>query len=883
MKPGGPGEAPVPPWPDVRRVFEQALDRPAGDRAAFVGEATADHPQSAALATAVQRLLSLHDADERDGPVTPPATGDLLAALRAAPSAPLTPGACIGSWRLLSRLGAGAMGEVWEAEQSRPRRRAALKLLRSGLPGTRARLRFHDEIDALARLRHPGIARILEAGEVDESDGAPRPWYAMELVPGARALGAWAAGQSLDWRAAVRLLVRVCAAVEHGHRHGVIHRDLKPDNILVGDDGQPRLIDFGVARLVAAGDLAGRTQAGEFVGTLASMAPEQFDGRADVRSDVYGLGVVLYELLTGRPPHVLDGLGLTEAAARVRSHEPRPPSAERDGLPIELDWIVGKALEKDPEARYATAAALADDLERLLADEPVRAGAPGAGYRVRKFARRHRVGVGLALTFVLLLTVGSVGTTVGMLRAWEGERAAQQARDLAERRQEQALAAQTLAEQRQREAQEAATQEAAARAREAAAHTDAESSAQEARAVTRFLVDLFQRADPALDGSEVRVIDALDTAEERMGAFLAEHPRAEATLRSALGRLDHALGRYEQAAAQLRRALDVQRSRGLHDDEGQRVELELRHDLGQTLCELRRFDEADVELQAVVEARRARPGDDVTALPDALAALAYLRHLQGRLDDAEALDTEALALLHDAGQANGLEAARVQANLGGLLLERRELVACEPLLLAALDTLRAQLGPDHPLVVTVLNNLSGLRFHQHRDAEAAELMQQVYELRRQRLPPDHPVLLQTEANLATLRWALGQPELALDMLEGLIAKRERLESTTHPELITMRCNQVNMLHSRGEDAVRAGVQRLLAAGVGSRADDLRSVTPLENLASTLERWGMLPEALALLDEALRARDRLLPVDDPGTREVRDRRERLAARVARAPR
>ena len=850
-------------WSDVRRLFEEALDVPAAGRAAFVRDATTT---DADLRTEVERLLALHEAEEREGSAAPPGAADLLSAL--ASGTPLAPGARVGSWRLLARLGEGAMGEVWEAEQDRPHRRAALKVVRAGRPGTRARLRFRDEIDALARLRHPGIARILEAGEHVEPGGEVRPWYAMELVPGARTLGTLADGPGLPWREAVELVRRVCEAVEHGHRHGVIHRDLKPGNILLGADGRPRVIDFGVARITAGdADLASRTQAGELVGTLASMAPEQLEGRADVRSDVYALGVVLHELLTGRPPYDLRGLPLSEAARRVREATPAPPGTARAGLPVELDWIVARALEKDPEARYPSAAALAEDLRRLLAHEPVEAGAPTAGYRLRKFVRRHRVGVALAALILLLLVGGIAGTTAGMLRAQDKER--------------DALVAQGLAERRELEAQAAATREAEARGLEARARADAEAAAAEAVAVTRFLVDMFDRADPAQDGSDVRVYDALDAAEARLGGFLEEHPRAEATLRGALGDLDYKLGRYAQAEAQLRRALEVQRGRGLTGPEALDTEQKLRHDLGQALAELRRYDEADAELQAVVDARRAEPDLHDERLANALNALAYLRHRQGRLDEAEALYREGLAVVEAARGPGHVDAARIQANLGGLLLERRRIADAEPLLTSALETLRRELGADHPLAIAALNNLGGIRFQQRRYAEAAELMQEAWEIRSRRLPPDHRVLLDTKANLATLRWALGEPDEAARMLEEVLAARLAKDPAHHPELVTMLCNLASMVKPRGDEAVRDVVRRLQDADVGTRADNVRSVQPIENLARFLEQWGLLAEALALLDESTAARERLQPAGTPEALLARGYRARLLAGEGRA--
>ncbi|HEX5008940.1 MAG TPA: serine/threonine-protein kinase [Planctomycetota bacterium] len=824
-------------WGVVRRVFEEALDQPEDTRESFVRAATRG---DTTLRAEVERLLALHADERRGSSPGPPAADELLAAL--ARGAPLAEGATLGTWRLLRRLGAGGMGEVWEAEQQRPHRRAALKVMRAGRAGPRALQRFRDEIDALARLEHPGIARILEAGE--REDGGL--WYAMELVPGARPLTEWARERRLAWREAVEVLSRVCDAVEHGHRNGVIHRDLKAGNILVGSDGQPRVIDFGVARLTGEG-LVAQTQAGELVGTLATMAPEQLDGRADVRSDVYALGGLLHELLAGRPPYLVEDVGLVEAARRVRDAVPPPPSAARPELPRELDWVVGKALEKDPERRYAGAAALAEDLRRVVAHEPVTAGEPGRLYRARKFVRRHRVGVGFAAVVVLLLVGGIAGTTSGLLAA---------------------LDARHDAEARQHDAEEA-------RGLEAAARKQAEDSAAESEAVTQFLVDVFGSADPEAGGKDTKVVDALDGAEAKISTFLKDHPRAEVQLRGSLGLLDFNLGRLDAAETQLVRALEVDAQSGDTSPEAVQRRSDIRGNLAVARVDLGKLDEAEADLQIELADRRARHGPDDPRTGTLLNSLALLRHRQGRLKEAEDDYRQALDVVQR-GAARGdsggksadeltVDAARIAGNLGGLLLDQLRLAEAEPLLVSALDTLRAQLGADHPMALTALNNLAGLRARQQRFDEAADLMQEAATMRAARLPPDHPALLATRANVATLRYYEHKYDEAIAQLEDVLAIRLAHEPAWQPELLVMQANLGSFVHDRGDgaDGVRAIVERLLATGAGAQATSVLSATPLENFARYLDEWGMYAEALALLDEARLVRERLQAADDPG--------------------
>jgi tetratricopeptide (TPR) repeat protein len=855
-------------WTLVRRVFEEALDQPEDTRESFVREATRGDET---LRAEIERLLALHADERRSSSPGPPGAGELLAAL--ARGAPLAEGATLGTWRLLRRLGAGGMGEVWEAEQPRPHRRAALKVMRAGRAGPRALQRFRDEIDALARLEHPGIARILEAGE--REDGGL--WYAMELVPGARPLTEWARERRLAWREAVEVLGRVCDAVEHGHRNGVIHRDLKAGNILVGSDGQPRVIDFGVARLTGEG-LVAQTQAGELVGTLATMAPEQLDGRADVRSDVYALGGLLHELLVGKPAYAVEEVGLVEAARRVREVVPPPPSAARPELPRELDWVVGKALEKDPERRYAGAAALAEDLRRVLAHEPVTAGEPGWLYRARKFVRRHRAGVGFAAVVVLLLVGGIAGTTSGLLAA---------------------IDARHDAEARQHEAEDARALEAAARTQaedarglEAAARQQAEEAAAESEAVTQFLIDTFGSADPEAGGKDTKVVDALDGAETKLGQFLADHPTAEVRVRAALGLLDFNLGRYEAAETQYLQALAVDATRGDSSPEAVERRSDIRGNLGITRVDMNKLEEAESDLQAELSARRERLGPDDPRTANILNSLALLRHKQGRLDEAEeyyrqALDvTEAAAARGGAGGKSAeeltVDAARIGGNLGGLLLGQLRLDEAEPLLVRALEVVRAQLGAEHPVALTALNNLAGLRARQQRFEDAATLMQEAYTLRARRLPEDHPALLATRANLATLRFYEHKYDEAIELIEQVLAVRLQRDPPYEPDLLIMVSNLGSFVHERGDgpEGVRAVVERLLAAGAAEHATTVLSATPLENFARFLDFWGMYAEALALLDEGRQVRERLQPADDPGGLAPRAFRAKVLAMLER---
>jgi predicted Ser/Thr protein kinase len=316
----------------------------------------------------------------------------------------------VGPYKVLGLLGAGGMGVVYLAEQERPRRQVALKVMRPGSATPQGLRRFEYEAQALGRLQHAGIARIYEAGTADAGHG-PQPYFAMELVRG-QPLTAYAEAKRLGIRERLALLVKVCEAVQHAHQKGVIHRDLKPANVLVDEAGQPKVLDFGVARVTDRDVLLTtlHTDVGQLVGTLPYMSPEQAAANpedVDTRSDVYALGVIGYQLLTGKLPHDLTGKPFAAALRVIGEEDPTPLSSVNRVFRGDLDNVMAKALERDKAQRYQTAADFAADIERYLRDEPIAARRPGAVYHLRKFAKRNKALVSVAALLFLALTGGS--------------------------------------------------------------------------------------------------------------------------------------------------------------------------------------------------------------------------------------------------------------------------------------------------------------------------------------------------------------------------------------------------------------------------------------------------------------------------------------------
>ncbi len=435
--------------PRVREIAEAALALPSTEaQQAYIHQATGE---DVALRAAIQAVLAgtrLDPDPARTSAYQGPSLNDHL-------ELPTS----IGPYRLIELLGEGGMGCVYAAEQLEPvRRQVALKVIKAGMDSQAIIRRFEAERQALALMDHPNIARVFDAGTTELG----RPYFVMELVRG-QPITQCCTNQRLPIKERLALFITVCHAIQHAHTKGIIHRDIKASNVLVTPDDHgrpiPKIIDFGIAKSIGPTLTAAtlQTEAQSLVGTLQSMSPEQASLNpidVDTRSDIYSLGVLLYELLTGTtplfgpenpPPDWL------ECLRRIREQECVRPSSlvlrhsvssgahVRAGqLRGELDWITLKALEKDRERRYQTATGLARDLERYLADEPVEAAPPSTGYRLRKFLRRHRGPVIAAGLVLLALVAGIIGTSLGLIRAWQAELSESQAHELAEQRFEQA-------------------------------------------------------------------------------------------------------------------------------------------------------------------------------------------------------------------------------------------------------------------------------------------------------------------------------------------------------------------------------------------------------------------------------------------------------------
>ncbi|MCR9244874.1 MAG: serine/threonine protein kinase [bacterium] len=407
-------------WRLVRSTFEECLELDSAARAARLAEV------EPGVRTEVVALLDVHQANvDRLQP------DQMHQSLVDASRAPVAIGSRIGGYHVVEVIGRGGMGTVFLAEQQQPRRRVAIKLLDAHMTGGETERRFRLEAELLGRLQHSGIARIHEAGvheEVSRGTIVRWPFFAMEYVEGGVTLDGWRAAASRSEREVLELFLQICIAVQHAHERGVVHRDLKPHNVLVDPAGRPRVIDFGIARVLGADSgPQDRTRTGELLGTLRYMSPEQIRGESitvDTRTDVHALGVMLFELLTGAVPFDLAGKGLPEVGATIVEAEPELLRVRMPDANADLELLLATAMAKDPAQRYGSAGSLAEDLQRYLAREPISARPPSLKYQVTMFARRRR---GLVIAIAALLFVSTVGGATSLIYALRAHRAEERA------------------------------------------------------------------------------------------------------------------------------------------------------------------------------------------------------------------------------------------------------------------------------------------------------------------------------------------------------------------------------------------------------------------------------------------------------------------------
>ncbi len=768
-------------WARAQELFHAALRTEPGHRSAFLDTACAG---DAALRDEVASLLEAHDDDSLlDEPAVGPAER--------------SPRERIGPWRLVRPLGEGGMGVVYLAEREEGgfHQVVALKLLRAGIVDTRLEHQLQVERGILARLEHPGIARLIDGGYTEEG----QPYFAMEFVEG-RTLLEYCDDQRLGLENRVRLFIPICEAVNHAHQQLVVHRDLKPGNILVTPEGTPKLLDFGIAKLLDPA-VPDHTRTAPWM-TPAYASPEQVSGeRVTTLSDVYTLGILLYELLAGRRPYELNLGSPAEIARVVCEQMPGPPSvavrsslagpaaeavAARRGTTVErlarglegdLDTIVLKALAKEPGRRYASAAQLAEDLRRHLSARPVLARPDTLRYRMGKFVRRHRTGViAAALAFVFL--VGGVSATI-----WQARRATRQA---------------AIAEvQRDRAAAEA----------------------EKAGLVTRLMVDIFRLSDPTENlGDTLTAREILDRGVARVEREFRQQPDLQAAVFSEVADVYANLGLLSRAEALANRALELRET--LYGPASLEVSATLSQ-VGRARAAQGLRDAAIDDFRRAIAIREQRLREPDSLLAWTQVSLALELRAIGQGEEAGELLNAALATQRRLFGEGSPETARALLGLASTyhdLGRFNEAIGLFEEALARADTA----GRPDPAVATAMLNVGMVRRLREQYGSAEPMLRSAWRMRQTLYGPDHPETLEVQAQLGSTLYMLGRLAASETMLRDGLARSLATLGSKHPQTSTLR----------------------------------------EALAHVLSLTGGYAEAIRLFDASLSVKHASLPADHP---------------------
>lgn len=768
----------------------------------------------------------------------------------------------IGPYTVLRPLGEGGMGSVYLAEQEGPlHRRVAVKVIKLGMDTREVVARFETERQVLAMLSHPSIAKVFEAGSTERG----RPYFVMELVEGER-ITDHCDRQGLGVPERLELFLQVCSAVQHAHQKGVLHRDLKPSNVLVEDrDGEavPKVIDFGVAKATGPGapEMTLLTRRGAWVGTPAYMSPEAARSgalEADARSDIYALGVLLYELLCGAlpfDPERLHRAADEEVRRIVRDEDPPPPSqrlaalgpeAEEVGarrgtdpatlrrkLRGDLDWIVLRAMAKDRDRRYPSASELAADVSRHLQHEAVVAGPPGAAYRLSKGVRRHRVAVAAGGAVLLALVLGVVGTTAGLLQARAAERTALQ-------------------------------------------------EARTAQAVSEFLVGLFEVSDPGeARGNSVTAREILDAGAREIREGLEEEPLVRARLLGTMGTVYRKLGLYEEAAGLLEDAVRLREG----EAEGDPLELaQGLEELGTLAVELGRFERGRELLDRAQETLRQAPEAEGAgaARAEVLKELAVLHYRRGELDRAEPLYRESLELARGAlGEEHPLVAWNLN-DLGNVARDLERFEEAEELFRRSLELHEAVYGPDHPYVGNNLNNLANSLQYQGFYEQALPLRRRAQAIYEKTLGPEHRISAIGLTNQAVLHHRLGHYERAEGLYRRALEVREGVLGPEHPDVAVSLYQLAGLYRDQGlYERAEPVYERALEVGETALGSGHHRMAAILRGAAALHRdTGLLDEAEALARRALEVLEGTLPPDHSRIAAARAELADLLARQGR---
>jgi serine/threonine protein kinase len=813
-------------------LFNAALELPAAERAVYLDQMCAG---DAALCQRVEELLQAGDKagafleTSATGPQCPSGTigPEAVSAEKA--------GDRVGRYKLLQQIGEGGCGVVYMAEQEEPvRRRVALKVIKLGMDTKSVIARFEAERQALALMDHPNIAKVLDAGATETG----RPYFVMELVK-AIPITRYCDENNLNTEARLGLFIQVCQAVQHAHQKGIIHRDIKPSNILVGDhDGAPvpKIIDFGIAKATTGQHLTDKTvftAFEQFIGTPAYMSPEQakLSGQdIDTRSDIYSLGVLLYELLTGKTPFEAKRLlhaGLDEIRRIIREEEPMRPSTKLQTLEMaeqttvarvrqsdppklvhlirgDLDWIVMKALEKDRERRYETANGLALDIRRHLENEPVLARPPSAAYRLQKAWRRHQTAFAVA-TLITMVLVTATG-----ISAWQAT--------LARHHLAESIANETLAKQRLAESE----------------------------AISKFVTEVFQSPDPALDRRTITIAEMLGASAEKLETELASQPARRANLQATLAWTYHLLGFHREAIALQEKVRDyrVTAFGPEHPDT-----LGALHKLAIFYDDAGRRDEALKLREEVLRLRRQVSGPEHDETLWAMFDLATSDKEAGRLDEAIKLSEEVLALRRKVSGSEDPATLLAMNNLAECYDGAGRLDEFRSLIEETFTLSRKVNGPECPDTLSAMDYLAKAYDETGRLDDALKLREEDLKLHLKVLGPTHPDTLTTMSDLACSYDEAARGEEALKLREQVLSRRSKVLGPAHPDTLAAMNELARTLATSRAAEIRNGTNAVHLAEEAVAATQRTNAIFLDTLASAYAETQQFEKAVAVQQEA----------------------------------
>src|SRR6266851_4490298 len=809
------------PAQDVE-LFAAAIELPVAERAAYLDRACSGDPD---LRQRVEGMLKEHD-DLGDFPEKRPSKGAAQGGPRAIGE---KAGDRIGHYKLLQQIGEGGYGVVYMAEQEAPvRRRVALKIIKPGMDTRSVIARFEAERQALALMDHPNIAKVFDAGATESG----RPYFVMELVRGVK-ITEYCDQHSLTTEDRLKLFVQVCQAVQHAHQRGIIHRDIKPSNILVTQSREgvatPMVIDFGVAKATTDQRLTDKTVFTAFemlIGTPAYMSPEQAELSSvdvDTRTDIYSLGVLLYELLTGSTPFETGELlkvGLDEIRRVIREEEPLRPSTRLSKMPGanlttiaqhrrseppkliraisgDLDWIVMKAVEKHRTRRYETANGLALDVQRFLAHEAVSARPPSKLYKFQKTVQRNRllfIGLGVVATLLIVSLI---------------------------------VVSASLAQERQ--------------------------SRREARQVKQFLEEMLQGVGPnvALGRDTAILREILDQTASKVGKELTNQPAVEAELRSVIGTLCYKTGQYQQAEEMQRAALAIRRKRLGSQSPEAAASL---NELGITLLADGKLSEAAQINREALDIRLRRFGNENADLATSQNNLAHVYTQMGRLAESEALARKALATRQRLFGNPSVEVADSLGNLVVILGDKRQWAEAEAMAREVLEMRIKLLGSEHPWVASALNDLAWAAAANGKQKEAEDLERESLAMRQRLLSQEHPDVANSLYLVGDRMRQRGNLKEAYPVLSAALSIQRKVLGEDHPSTLYTLKSLGLMYKAEYKWSEAETVFRQVLAAWRKRAgnDDLETLYAQRNLGEALEGQGKWSEAEALHREELAA-------------------------------